>query len=130
MEDACSSSGSCPPEAADLSWFFQQWLHRGGVPRVRGSWHYDAASRKVNVSLGELQTQGFYRIPVELAITLPSTSATKPAEPSPDTASVKRVNVVLDGPLTTASFAVDAPPLDVQLDPDTWVPLMQATFGK
>ncbi len=28
----------------DLSWFFDQWLRRPGMPRLKGSWRYDPAS--------------------------------------------------------------------------------------
>ena len=31
MEDACVASGQCPDEDRDLTWFFHQWLNRGGV---------------------------------------------------------------------------------------------------
>ena len=45
MEDACKDAGNCPAEIQDLGWFFDEWLNRGGVPQVTGSWTYDAAAK-------------------------------------------------------------------------------------
>lgn len=125
MEDACREGGDCPVELSDLSWFFDQWLRRGGLPRVTGHWHYDAAARALEITLMQEQTQGLYRIPATIAITL---SPAPPPENGPPAPREKLSRLVLDGRRTTLAIPLDAPPADVRLDPDTWVPLMQADF--
>src|SRR5688572_11540907 len=32
---------------APLSWFFEQWLTRPGMPSLRGSWRYDAGAKRI-----------------------------------------------------------------------------------
>ena len=40
----------------DLSWFFDQWLRRPGMPRLKGSWRYDPAARQIQIELAQAQT--------------------------------------------------------------------------
>ena len=54
----------------DLSPFFQQWLYRGGIPRLDGTWRWDAASKRVVVELRQTQPGEPFVIPVEFGITL------------------------------------------------------------
>ncbi len=51
-----------------LGWFFDQWLRRPGSPLLKGSWHYDAASHKVNVELEQTQAGEAYRLPIEVSV--------------------------------------------------------------
>jgi len=53
----------------DLAPFFQQWLYRGGVPRVEGSWTWDAAAKQVVVELTQSQPGDPFELPVEIGIT-------------------------------------------------------------
>ena len=53
----------------DLTAFFQQWLYRGGVPRVEGSWTWDAATKQVVVELAQSQPGELFQLPVEIGIT-------------------------------------------------------------
>ncbi len=53
----------------DLSAFFQQWLYRGGVPRLDGTWTWDAAARRVTIELTQRQAGEPFVLPVEFAIT-------------------------------------------------------------
>ena len=53
----------------DLAAFFQQWLYRGGVPRVDGSWTWDAATKQVVVELTQSQPGDPFQLPVEIGIT-------------------------------------------------------------
>lgn len=53
----------------DLTAFFQQWLYRGGVPRVDGSWTWDAATKQVVVELTQSQPGDPFQLPVEIGIT-------------------------------------------------------------
>lgn len=125
IEDACREGGDCPAEASDLSWFFDQWLRRGGLPRVSGDWHYDLAAKALQITLTQEQTQGWYRIPATIAVTL---SPGPPPASGPPAPTEKLSKIVLDGRRTTLTIPLDGPPADVRLDPDTWVPLMQADF--
>ena len=54
----------------DLSPFFHQWLYRGGIPRLDGTWRWDAASKRVVVELRQTQPGEPFVIPVEFGITL------------------------------------------------------------
>lgn len=123
MEDACIGAGECPPDMADLSWFFDQWLRRGGVPQVAGAWHYDVAAKALEITLTQNQQQGFYRIPATIAVTM---------SPAPDGArgapTEKLSKIVLDGRRTTLTIPLDAHPAKVRFDPDSWAPLMQVDF--
>ena len=66
MEDACKDAGNCPAEIQDLGWFFDEWLNRGGVPQVTGSWTYDAAAKSVTVTIDQTQPGALYRMPIEI----------------------------------------------------------------
>lgn len=113
MQDACLAAGHCPSALADLSWFFQQWLRQGSTPEIRGTWHYDPARKVLQVSLAQERRR--CRIPLQLGVT----TASHPSQ-------TIRLPLLVDGPMTTASFPMVAPPQAVQIDPDLWVPLMEA----
>ena len=127
MEDACQASGQCPAHAEDLSWFFREWLHRGGILQLNGSWHYDAAAKLLRITMDETQTQGLYQMPVQVGITLPA-----PASATPGSAGampqVQIVSLWLDQQHNTLDVPLAAAPTEVQLDPDLWLPMMQAEF--
>ncbi len=130
MEDACHTSHECPPDGDDLSWFFREWLNRGGVMQLQGTWHYDTAIKQLTVTLDQKQTQGLYRMPVEIGITLPASATSVKGEPSTSAGVLKTVKVLLDLQHNVAAFPLDVAPFEVQLDPNTWIPLMQATFNE
>ncbi len=52
----------------DLKWFFDQWLYRGGVPRISGNWRYDAGGKVVVVELHQTQPGVPFRVPLEVAV--------------------------------------------------------------
>ena len=52
----------------ELGWFFDQWLTRGGMLKVGGSWRWDAAARVLRLDLEQRQAAEPYRMPVEVAI--------------------------------------------------------------
>ena len=52
----------------DLGGFFQQWLYRGGVPRLEGTWQWDAKAKQVTVELRQVQPGDPFRLPVEFGI--------------------------------------------------------------
>jgi aminopeptidase N len=100
-----------------LSWFFDQWLKRPGMPSLRGSWHYDAAARQLRIDIAQVQKGEAYRLPLEIGI----------AGPAGQTR-VEHVEITA----TTARFTVaaDAEPASVTLDPNTWLLLETVDFVK
>jgi aminopeptidase N len=89
----------------DLGVFFQQWLHRGGVPKLEGSWRWDAATKQVIVELRQSQPGAPFVLTVDIGITTPGAKAR-----------VERIELTArDGRYT---FAADAAPASVDLDPN------------
>ncbi len=140
MEDACYASGNCPEDHQDLSWFFHEWLNRGGIMQVNGGWHYDPQTKQLQVTVEQTQNQGLYRMPIEIGITLPSgsvapatTGATTNAGPGgrrPAGPTAEIATILVDKKSNTLSIPLDVAPTDVEIDPNLWVPMMQATFEK
>ncbi len=132
MEDACRASAACPGEDHDLTWFFHEWLNRGGVLQVTGGWRYDAAAHQLVVTLDQTQTTGLYRMPIEVGVTMP------PAAPGPagtgrrggGPAAPPTARILLADRHATLTIPLDTAPADVQLDPHSWVTLMQAAFAR
>jgi aminopeptidase N len=99
-----------------LSWFFDQWLKRPGMPSLRGQWRYDAAARQVQIDLAQVQSGDAYRLPLEIALV-------SKGEPR-----IERVELTqATGRFT---FAADAEPVAVTVDPNTWVLLQTVEFVK
>jgi aminopeptidase N len=93
--------------AADdsLSGFFEQWLYRGGIPRVDGTWTWDARTRQVSVRLRQVQPGAPFALALDVGITLPG------AEPRVESL------VFRDG-LAELTLRADEAPTSVVLDPD------------
>lgn len=51
----------------ELSWFFDQWLTRGGMLNVRARWHHDTTAGLLRLQLEQLQAGAPYRMPIEVA---------------------------------------------------------------
>jgi aminopeptidase N len=102
---------------ADLSWFFQQWLHRGGSPVVEGSWRYNAEIKRVEIELAQTQTGDAYRLPMEVGITFDGVPQVR----------IEKIELTRkDGRF---EFAAEKEPALVVLDPNTWL-LMETRFVK
>jgi aminopeptidase N len=101
-----------------LGWFFDQWLTRSGIPRVGGSWRYDAARRMVDVTLTQSQVAGPYRLTVEIGV-----SASTGAAPA-----VTRAE--LTGRQITVALPAESEPVAVTLDPGTWLLMEIAPFAR
>jgi aminopeptidase N len=101
----------------DLHWFFQQWLYRAGSPVVQGAWHYDAAARKVLLDLTQTEPGDPYRLPVEVGMTLPGSTAPKTEKLQ---FTQKRQHF---------EIAADQEPASVELDPSVWL-LMDSSLTK
>ena len=100
-----------------LSWFFDQWLKRPGMPALRGDWHYDARARQVQVAIAQVQAGEAYRLPLEIAVVGPRGDSR-----------IERLE------LTQASgrftLAADAEPASVTIDPNAWMLLQKVEFLK
>jgi aminopeptidase N len=127
FEDACYESGSCSQDSRDLSWFFHEWLNRGSIMKLQGGWQYDAAAKHLRITLDQAQTQGLYRMPIEIGITLPPDAATGRGAGSP---AVQIARIVVDQQHNVLNVPLEVAPTDVQLDPNLWVPMMQASFTR
>jgi len=99
----------------DLRWFFTQWLNRSGVPKVEGSWHYNAERKQIEVTLSQTQTGDPFRLPIEIEIETP------PNVPPRD-----NEKVTLTDRTATFTFPSDVAPVNLTIDPDTW---LLAEFG-
>jgi aminopeptidase N len=56
--------------ASQLDWFFTQWLNRPGVPKIEGSWHYDAAIKELVLLLSQTQSSEPYRVNIDVGVVL------------------------------------------------------------
>jgi aminopeptidase N len=101
----------------DLRELFDQWLTRSGVPKLEGSWHYDAARKVVEVTLTQAQAAPPYRLSVGIGI-VPAAGA------RPRLQSIEML-----GRDAKAAFPAEAAPVDVLLDPETWL-LVEGTIKK
>jgi aminopeptidase N len=131
MEDACSVASNCSHENQDLSWFFQEWLNRGGIMKVDGNWHYDAAAKQLHVTVDQTQSQGLYRMPIEVDVQLPPGSQAVPRSPATNRSQgpvVLKATILVDKQENSLTIPLDTAPAGVELDPGLWVPMMQATF--
>jgi aminopeptidase N len=97
----------------DLKAFFAQWLNRSGMPKLEGSWRYDAAKKQIEVTLLQTQSGEPFRLPIDIGIV-----ATPDARPRIE-------KIELADRTGTFTFASETDPVNVVLDPDTWL-LMEA----
>ena len=89
----------------DLGAFFQQWLYRGGVPRLDGSWRWDPAAKQVIVELRQTQPGEPFNMPIDIGIATPGAKAR-----------VERVELAAGTGRYT--FPADSAPSSVELDPN------------
>lgn len=87
-----------------LGWFLDQWLRRPGTPILEGTWRYDAAAKRVHVSLRQTQPGAVFRLPLEFGL---------------DSDRLEKVEMNARGAEFT--FAADQPPANVRLDPNTFL---------
>ncbi|MEZ5317116.1 MAG: hypothetical protein R2752_06910 [Vicinamibacterales bacterium] len=94
----------------DLGAFFAQWLHRPGIPKLDGTWTWDATAKQVRVTVRQTVTDGGpFRFPLDVGVI--GTAGTAP----------RVTTVEVTGETLTATIPSDAAPSDVVLDPDTWL---------
>ena len=90
-----------------LSWFFDQWLRRPGVPELEIGWRFDEAASAVAIEVRQTGPT-IYRLPLEVEAVLE------------DGRSV-RGRVDVEGERTTASLPLPARPERLRVDPDGWL---------
>src|SRR5262249_39428760 len=90
----------------NLSWFFDQWLTRSGVPGVAGTWRYDAAARQVVVTVRQTQTANLYRF--QMGVGVYEAAGTAP----------RVVETEVTGRETSIAIPADAAPASVVFDPN------------
>lgn len=128
MQEACSASPSCPDEAGDLRWFFDQWLTRGGLPSLQGRWRYDRAAKGVRISLEQRHAGAPYRLPIDVALLLPATRASdRDADVTADQqqSAARVTRLVIEQREQQFFIACDVAPHEVVLDPELWATLVQ-----
>jgi len=99
-----------------LGWFFDQWLTRGGLPKLSTRWSYDAKAKQLRLDIEQLQSGPAFRLPIELAIDVEG-------DPRPR---LERIDV--QKPRETLTLPLDGQPKSVTLDPRTYV-LMDAEIA-
>ncbi len=101
----------------DLSWFFDQWLRRPGMPVLKGGWRYDPAGRRIQIEIAQTQTGPAFRLPIEIGIAGPKGPLR-----------IERVELLqASGQFT---IAAESEPTSVVLDPNTWVLMEPPEFVK
>jgi aminopeptidase N len=93
----------------DLTWFFDQWLTRGGFPQLRARWSYDAKAKQLRLDVEQLQPGPPFRMPIELGLEF---------EIEPRT-HLERIEVQKQR--ETLTLPLDREPKSVTLDPRTYV---------
>jgi aminopeptidase N len=97
----------------DLKRFFQQWLERGGIPRIEGGFRREGKS--LLVELRQTQKGEPFELEIPVSIELEKGSAPR----------VERLWIAERE--ARASFALESEPRAVALDPELWV-LMESTL--
>ena len=99
----------------ELSWFFDQWLRRGGMPQLKGTWRYNAAAKQIEIDLTQVQGGPAYRLPLEFGIST-TDGQTR----------IERVEMVQGS--HRFRIGADVEPESVRLDPNTWILMTTPNF--
>ena len=89
----------------NLTAFFDQWLYRGGVPRIQWSWEWNASAKQVVLELRQTQSGAPFVMPIDVALT--AADGTRRIE-----------HVAVSAASTRVTFAAPARPATVELDPE------------
>ena len=102
----------------ELGWFFDQWLRRGGLPALEGSWRYDAAAHSLEVEVRQVQPGE----PSAFPSTWPSSARAR---------SSRRARALeLTQKTQTFRLPLEREPRDVRLDPQQWLLTDAVRFAK
>jgi aminopeptidase N len=101
-----------------LDGFFAQWLNRPGVPKIEGSWRYDAAKKAVEVTVTQSQAVPAFNIKLDVGI------VNQPGD-------LPRVETVtMNAKQGTFTVPLEAAPATVILDPNTTLLMEAGPFVK
>jgi aminopeptidase N len=92
-----------------LEGFFDQWLTRGGIPRLEGKWRYDTTKRAIDVTLTQTQPGPPFGVSVEIAF----------LDAAGTVDGIHRVS--FDSASHSVSLPVGKAPATAVLDPNTWL---------
>jgi aminopeptidase N len=101
----------------ELAWFFDQWLTRGGFPKLRARWSHDDAAKQLRLEVEQLQPGPPFRLPIDVALELESEPRSR----------LERIE--LKQARETVTLALERAPKSVVLDPRTYV-LMDAETAR
>lgn len=91
----------------DLKKFFDQWIYRGGHPQLRGTWQFDGNSKTIALEIEQTQKE-LFSVPVEVGIAY-----------GDGRKDVK--TVMLNVKTQKFTLPAEAGPVEVSLDPGTWL---------
>ena len=90
----------------DLTAFFNQWLHRGGLIKLQAGWKYDSIKKQLTITINQLQKQiELYNFPLDIAINMPGSNGLL----------LKKINFKNQTEIVV--FPLVKKPLSVELDP-------------
>ncbi len=89
----------------DLFAYFDQWLYRGGIPIVEGTWHWDAGTRQVEIALRQVQAGTPFAMTLEVGIELAGAAS-------------RTERLVFTNGSATLTVPADKEPAFITLDPN------------
>ena len=90
----------------NLTAFFNQWLHRGGLIKLKATWKYDSQKKRVILTVNQTQKQDeMYDFPLDIAIGVDENS----------TPILKKINIKKQS--ETFIFPLAKKPITLELDP-------------
>ncbi len=99
-----------------LTLFFDQWLYEGGHPKIEGTWQYHDKTKEFKLEIAQVQRGIYFRFPLEIAL------VGKDGKRQFQT-------VQVDSKSSKIALKADFEPLEVVLDPATWL-LFEGTIQK
>ena len=101
----------------DLSVFFDQWLYKPGIFKLKGNWKYDRKKSQVIIDLKQIQNDGsLFQMPIEIEIIYEN--------------DIKQIELIqIKTKSNLFAIDVDKEPKNVIIDPNYWV-LMNKDFKK
>ncbi len=100
-----------------LRWLFTQWLTRSGVPCIDLTWRYDPGQKVVELSVAQTQSGSPFRLPIDVAITMPG-------------GDTKMERIHLDRARVTRRVPTPETPAAIALDPNTSLLFQPAATGR
>jgi aminopeptidase N len=109
----------------DLSWFFQEWLYKPGLPFLKGNWSYDTTSSRLIIKINQIESadtgegynSGYFKMPMDIGIYTENN-----VEPE-----IMKIEIEKD--VNTFEVYLKLKPSKVILDPNQWL-LMETEFNK